>query len=202
FFTEMRPNNASIVWDIDKYQWQDDAWLTGRVERHAPDKPLSIYEVHLGSWRYKNGWEWLTYRELAQELIPYVKEMGYTHIELLPISEYPYDGSWGYQVTGYFAPTSRYGTPDDFQAFVDACHQNEIGVILDWVPAHFPRDQHGLSFFDGTHLYEHADPRRGTHPDWGTYIFNYGRNEVRQFLISNAIFWLEQYHIEIGRAHV
>ena len=197
FFSEMRPKTASIVWNIDRYQWRDANWIIrGRAQRNALDAPISIYEVHLGSWKLKNGWEWLTYRELAEQLIPYVKEMGYSHIELLPVSEYPFDGSWGYQVTGYFAPTSRFGTPDDFMAFVDACHQADIGVILDWVPAHFPTDEHGLGFFDGTHLYEHADPRRGAHPDWGTLIFNYGRNEVRQFLISNALFWIEKYHID------
>src|SRR5690606_39217320 len=155
FFSEMRPNTASIVWDLSAYEWQDEAWLAQRRERAIDRSAMSIYEVHLGSWRRKNGWEWLTYQELADELIPYVQEMGYTHIELMPIAEHPYDGSWGYQVTGFYAPTSRYGTPDDFRAFVDACHQAGIGVILDWVPAHFPKDQHGLSFFDGTHLYEH-----------------------------------------------
>lgn len=196
FFTEMRPKHASIVWDIGKHAWGDEAWLAARPQRNALDAPINIYEVHLGSWKHKNGWEWLTYRELAAELVPYAQKMGYTHIELLPISEYPFDGSWGYQVTGYFAPTSRYGTPDDFQFFVDTCHQAGIGVILDWVPAHFPKDQPGLSFFDGTHLYEHEDPRQGSHPDWGTLIFNYGRPEVRQFLISNALFWLEKYHID------
>ena len=197
FFSEMRPNTASIVWDIDKYDWEDSDWISQRrAERNALDAPISIYEVHLGSWKLKNGWEWLTYQDLAEQLIPYVKEMGYTHIELLPVSEHPFDGSWGYQVTGYFAPTSRFGTPDDFMAFVDACHQADLGVILDWVPAHFPTDAHGLSFFDGTYLYEHADPRKGAHPDWGTLIFNYGRNEVRQFLISNALFWLDKYHID------
>jgi 1,4-alpha-glucan branching enzyme len=197
FFSEMRPKTASIVWDIDNYQWQDTDWTArGRAQRNALDAPISIYEVHLGSWKLKNGWEWFTYQELAEELIPYVKEMGYSHIELLPVSEHPFDGSWGYQVTGYFAPTSRFGTPDEFMAFVNACHQANIGVILDWVPAHFPTDEHGLGFFDGTHLYEHADPRKGAHPDWGTLIFNYGRNEVRQFLISNALFWIEKYHID------
>ncbi len=196
FAAEMRPNTASIVWDLDKYQWQDAAWLAQRPERNSLNAPIAIYELHLGSWRRKNGWEWLTYPELAAQLIPYVKEMGYTHIELLPAAEHPLDASWGYQVTGYFAPTSRYGTPDDFMAFVDACHQAEIGVILDWVPAHFPSDEHGLAFFDGTHLYEHADPRQGAHPDWGTLIFNYGRHEIRQFLISNALFWLDKYHID------
>ena len=199
FASEMRPKTASVVWDIDKYDWQDDKWLANRAEYNGYNKPMSIYEVHLSSWKKKEGdlgWEWLTYRELVDELIPYVKEMGYTHIELLPISEHPFDGSWGYQVTGYFAPTSRFGTPDDFMYFVDQCHQNDIGVILDWVPAHFPTDEHGLSFFDGTHLYEHEDPRKGAHPDWGTLIFNFGRYEVRQFLVSNAIFWIDKYHID------
>ncbi len=196
FFNELRPNTASIVWDITKHEWQDDDWMASRGRRQQADQPMSIYELHLGSWRLKNGWEWLTYRDLAEELVPYVKEMGFTHIELLPIAEHPFDGSWGYQVTGFFAPTSRFGTPDDFMVFIDACHQAGIGVIVDWVPAHFPMDEHGLGFFDGTHLYEHADPRKGSHPDWGTYIFNYGRNEVSQFLISNAIFWLEKYHID------
>ncbi|MCI0395083.1 MAG: 1,4-alpha-glucan branching protein GlgB [Chloroflexi bacterium] len=196
FYSEVRPNTASIVWDINKHIWNDAAWLAGRAHRHQLDQPINIYEVHLGSWRRKDDNEWLTYRELADNLVPYAKEMGYTHVELLPVAEHPYDGSWGYQVTGYFAPTSRYGTPEDFMAFVDACHQAGIGVILDWVPAHFPRDQHGLAFFDGTHLYEHADPRKGAHPDWGTLIFNYGRTEVRQFLVSNAVFWLDKYHID------
>ena len=152
--------------------------------------------MHLASWRRKGGWEWLTYEDLARDLIPYVQHMGYTHIELLPITEHPFDGSWGYQVTGFFAPTSRFGTPDQFMAFVDACHEAGIGVILDWVPAHYPKDEIGLGFFDGTHLYEHADPRQGAHPDWGTYIFNYSRNEVSQFLVSNALFWLDKYHID------
>jgi 1,4-alpha-glucan branching enzyme len=196
FFSELRPKNASIVWDIDQYVWHDQEWMATRKAKHQYDAPISIYEVHLGSWRLKDRWEWLTYQELANDLVSYVKEMGYTHIELLPVAEHPFDGSWGYQVTGFYAPTSRYGTPDDFKAFVDACHQAGIGVILDWVPAHFPKDEHGLGFFDGTHLYEHADPRQGAHPDWGTYIFNYGRNEVSQFLISNAIFWCDKYHID------
>lgn len=196
FAGELRPNNASIVWNIDKYQWRDAEWLANRGKYNEETRPISIYEVHLGSWRRKDGWEWLTYRDLITDLIPYVKEMGFTHIELLPIAEHPFDGSWGYQVTGFFAPTSRFGTPDDFMAFVDACHEAEIGVIVDWVPAHFPTDEHGLGFFDGTHLYEHADPRLGRQPDWGTYVFNYGRNEVTQFLISNAIFWADKYHID------
>ncbi len=199
FFAEMRPNTASIVWDIDKYRWNDADWMARRPQRHALDAPVSVYEVHLASWRREqvgDAWHWLSYEELAAELVPYVKEMGYTHIELLPVAEHPYDGSWGYQVTGYFAPTSRHGTPEQFMAFVDACHQAGLGVILDWVPAHFPKDQHGLAYFDGTHLYEHADPRLGEHPDWGTLIFNFERNEVSQFLISNAIFWAEKYHID------
>lgn len=196
FASEVRPNNASVIWDINKYHWNDETWMTGRAARHETDKPISIYELHLGSWRRKDGDAWLTYHDLIHDLIPYVKEMGFTHIELLPVTEHPFDGSWGYQVTGFFAPTSRFGTPDDFMAFVDACHQADLGVLIDWVPAHFPTDEHGLGFFDGTHLYEHADPRQGRQPDWGTYVFNYGRNEVAQFLISNAIFWLEKYHID------
>jgi 1,4-alpha-glucan branching enzyme len=196
FAAEMRPKNASVVWDISKYQWNDSDWMANRSSGQGTKSPISIYEVHLGSWQRKNGWEWLTYQDLARELVAYVKEMGFTHIELLPVAEHPFDGSWGYQVTGFFAPTSRFGTPDDFMAFIDTCHQAGIGVIIDWVPAHFPTDEHGLGFFDGTHLYEHEDPRLGRHPDWGTYIFNYGRNEVSQFLISNAIFWLDKYHID------
>ncbi len=196
FFSEMRPKTASIVWNLDKYDWKDNEWLERRGEFNSLNRPINVYEVHLGSWRRKSDNQWLTYLDLIEELIPYVLDMGYTHIELLPIAEHPFDGSWGYQVTGYFAATSRFGTPDEFMAFVDACHQAGIGVILDWVPAHFPRDQHGLAFFDGTSLYEHDDPRQGTHPDWGTLVFNFGRNEVRQFLISNAIFWLAKYHID------
>ena len=197
FYAELRPNTASIVWDIDKYEWQDAAWQEhGRAEQNALDRPMAIYELHLGSWRRKNGNEYLSYLDLIGELIPYVQEMGFTHIELMPVAEHPFDGSWGYQVTGFFAPTSRFGPPEQFMAFIDACHQANIGVILDWVPGHFPTDQHGLSFFDGTHLYEHADPRLGAQPDWGTLVFNYGRNEVRQFLINNALFWLDKYHID------
>ncbi|GAB4574324.1 MAG: 1,4-alpha-glucan branching enzyme [Anaerolineae bacterium] len=196
FQAEMRPRTASIVTDLDTYTWRDDAWMAARASRKSLTEPMSIYEVHLGSWRRKNGYEWLTYSELADTLIPYVQEMGYTHIELMPVAEHPLDRSWGYQVTGYYAPTSRYGSPQDFMAFVDRCHQAGIGIILDWVPAHFPKDGHALGFFDGTHLYEHADPRKGEHPDWGTYIFNYGRNEVRSFLLSNAVYWLERFHID------
>lgn len=197
FYSEMRPNNASRVWALDQYTWNDEAWLAQRPTQQALDKPINIYEVHLGSWRRvpeNNGF--LSYRDLAIQLVDYAKEMGYTHLELLPITEHPFDGSWGYQATGYFAPTSRYGSPSEFMAFVDYCHQHGIGVILDWVPAHFPRDAHGLGYFDGTHLYEHADPRLGEHRDWGTKIFNFGRNEVRNFLLSSALFWLNVYHID------
>ena len=197
FYSEMRPHTASRVWPLDQHEWQDEAWMAARVTTQALDKPINIYEVHLGSWKRvpsDNGF--LNYRDLARELVAYAKEMGYTHLELLPITEHPFDGSWGYQATGYFAPTSRFGSPSDFMAFVDYCHQAGIGVILDWVPAHFPRDAHGLGFFDGTHLYEHADPRLGEHRDWGTKIFNFGRNEVRNFLLSSALFWLKVYHLD------
>ncbi|MEO8286662.1 MAG: 1,4-alpha-glucan branching protein GlgB [Chloroflexota bacterium] len=210
FYAEYRPNTSSVVADIDSYQWGDSEWLADRPWRQSPSSPISIYEVHLGSWKRVPGGGrptrtdgivtehggWLDYRQLAHELVEYVKYMGFTHIELMPISEHPFDGSWGYQTVGYYAVTSRYGTPQDFQYFVDHCHRNGIGVLLDWVPAHFPRDAHGLGFFDGSHLYEHADPRVGSHPDWGTLIFNYGRNEVRNFLLSNALFWLDKYHID------
>ncbi len=198
FAAEKRPNNASVVVDIDKHQWNDAAWLTQRASRDWLHSPMSIYEVHLGSWRRRRdeGNRWLTYRELADELITYVKGMGYTHIEMMPVMEHPLDKSWGYQTVGYFAVTSRFGAPEDFMYFVDRCHQEGIGVILDWTPAHFPRDAHGLAFFDGTHLYEHADPRKGAHPDWGTLVFNYGRIEVQNFLISNALFWIDKYHLD------
>ena len=197
FYAEMRPSTDSRVWNLDKYVWHDREWMASRSERQSPQKPLNIYEVHLGSWKRvpeDNGF--LSYIELAHQLVDYAQEMGYTHIELLPITEHPFDGSWGYQTTGYFAPTSRFGSPDDFMYFVDYCHQHGIGVILDWVPAHFPRDVHGLAYFDGTHLYEHADPRQGEHRDWGTKIFNFGRNEVRNFLLSSALFWLKKYHLD------
>jgi 1,4-alpha-glucan branching enzyme len=200
FAAELRPKTASAVWDINRYQWHDESWMAERGRRQALDAPMAIYEVHLGSWKRESspeyGRRWLTYRELAEDLVPYVKDMGYTHIELMPVTEYPYDGSWGYQTTGYYAPTSRYGSPDDFRYFVDRAHQAGIGVIADWVPSHFPKDSHGLSFFDGTHLYEHADLRQGEHQDWGSLIYNYGRNEVRTFLLSNALFWLDKYHID------
>ena len=198
FSAELRPGTASRVWDISGYQWQDTAWLQERMHRNAADAPMAIYEVHAGSWRPASGTQGkpVTYRDLAHQLVSYVKELGYTHVELMPVAEHPFDGSWGYQVTGYFAATSRYGSPQDFMYFVDYCHQNGIGVLLDWVPAHFPKDEHGLAFFDGSHLYEHQDPRQGEHPDWGTLVFNYARNEVRNFLIANALFWLERYHID------
>ncbi|MBL8134479.1 MAG: 1,4-alpha-glucan branching protein GlgB [Anaerolineae bacterium] len=196
FYFQMRPENASIVYDITGYAWGDQAWMTARAEASLLKKPVAIYELHGGSWKHNENGEWLSYRELANQLIPYLKDLGFTHIELMPIAEHPFDGSWGYQVTGYYAPTSRYGSPKDFMYFVDICHQNGIGVILDWVPAHFPKDGYALSYFDGTHLYSHEDPRLGEHPDWGTYIFNYGRNEVRNFLLANALFWLRYYHID------
>jgi len=201
FYSEVRPNTASCVWPLDQYQWQDAVWMAQRPERQALDQPINIYEVHLGSWKRAHGApaddnRFLNYRDLAHQLVAYAKEMGYTHLELMPITEHPFDGSWGYQTTGYFAPTSRFGSPSDFMAFVDYCHQHGIGVILDWVPAHFPRDAHGLAFFDGTHLYEHADPKLGEHRDWGTKIFNFGRNEVRNFLLSSALFWLDVYHLD------
>jgi 1,4-alpha-glucan branching enzyme len=197
-FSELRPRTASVVWEIEKYRWGDQVWMEQRAKTNYLREPMSIYEVHLGSWMRvaEEGDRFLTYRELAHELVAYVTKMGYTHIELMPVMEHPLDASWGYQVIGYFAPTSRFGTPDDFQYFVDYCHQNGIGVILDWVPAHFPRDAHGLARFDGTALYEHEDPRKGEHRDWGTLIFNYGRNEVRNFLISSGLFWLDKYHID------
>jgi 1,4-alpha-glucan branching enzyme len=219
FQQEVRPKTASVVADLDSYQWSDQNWMEQRRHSEPLTKPVSIYELHLGSWLHgssaepakrldgtdetvvtvaelKPGARFLTYRELADKLIPYVKELGFTHIEVLPIAEHPFDGSWGYQVTGYYAATSRYGTPEDLMYFIDQCHQNDIGVIVDWVPGHFPKDGHGLAFFDGTHLYEHADPRKGEHKEWGTLVFNYGRNEVRNFLMANAVFWFDKYHID------
>jgi 1,4-alpha-glucan branching enzyme len=219
FQQEVRPKTASIVTDLTKHQWQDAAWMDDRRHSDALSKPISIYECHIGSWLHtavdnpairadgvvestvvvsenKPGARFLTYRELADKMIPYVKELGFTHIELLPIAEHPYDGSWGYQVTGYYAATSRYGTPEDLMYFIDRCHQANIGVIVDWVPGHFPKDGHGLAFFDGSHLYEHADPRQGEHKEWGTLVFNYSRNEVRNFLVANALFWFDKYHID------
>ncbi len=218
FYQEVRPKTASIVADLDTYQWQDADWIEKRRNSDPLSQPISVYEVHLGSWlhasseektpvlngeldpvqvsEWNTGARFLSYYELADKLIAYVKDLGYTHVELLPIAEHPFDGSWGYQVTGYYAPTSRYGRPEDFMYFVDKCHENGIGVIVDWVPGHFPKDGHGLAFFDGTHLYEHADPREGEHKEWGTLVFNYGRNEVRNFLVANVLFWFDKYHID------
>jgi len=198
FCSEMRPKTGSVVARLDTYQWRDADWIAHREKTNWFESPVCIYEVHLGSWRRvpEDRERWLTYRELGDQLIPYVKDLGYTHIELLPIMEHPFDGSWGYQTLGYFAATSRYGTPNEFMEFIDRCHQAGLGVLLDWTPAHFPRDTYGLSQFDGTHLYEHSDPRQGTHPDWGTLVYNYGRNEVQNYLISNALFWLDKYHID------
>jgi 1,4-alpha-glucan branching enzyme len=198
FAAEIRPQTASKVWDLTGYQWGDADWMAARRRADALHAPVAVYEVHPGSWRRvpEQGNRWLTYRELAEQLPDYVHEMGFTHVELLPVTEHPFDGSWGYQTVGYFAPTSRFGTPQDFMHLIDALHQRGIGVILDWVPAHFPRDEHGIGYFDGTHLFEHADPRKGVHVDWGTFIFNYGRREVSNFLISSALFWLDKYHID------
>lgn len=194
-YCEQPPKTASMVWDAP-YQWKDKKWMDTREKKNGLDKPYSVYEVHLGSWRRKNDNEFLSYVDLADELVDYVADMGFTHVEFMPVMEYPYDPSWGYQLTGYFAPTSRFGKPEDFKLLVDKFHEKGIGVILDWVPSHFPEDAHGLGFFDGSHLYEHPDRRRGYHPDWKSLIFNYGRNEVRAFLISNAVFWLDQFHID------
>jgi len=219
FQQEVRPKTASIVTDLNSYTWHDDAWMEQRRHTDSLSQPISVYEVHLGSWlhaafaappRLANGEpglpvsvselkpfaRFLTYRELVERLIPYVKELGFTHIELMPVAEHPFDGSWGYQVAGYYACTSRYGTPQDFMYFIDQCHQNGIGVIVDWVPGHFPKDGHGLAFFDGTHLYEHADPRQGEHKEWGTLVFNYSRHEVRNYLVANALFWFDKYHVD------
>jgi 1,4-alpha-glucan branching enzyme len=196
-FNEVPPKTASIVWDLD-YQWGDGEWMANRRQRNGLDKPMAIYEVHVGSWRrvVEEGNRSLSYRELASQLADYLQRMGYTHVEFLPIMDHPFFGSWGYQITGYFAPSGNYGTPQDLMYLIDTLHQRGIGVILDWVPSHFPADEHGLAFFDGTHLFEHADPRQGYHPDWNSYIFNYGRKEVQSFLISNALFWLDRYHVD------
>ena len=194
-FNEVPPKTASIVWDLN-YTWNDQEWIDRRPERNGLDKPMAIYEIHLGSWRRRpeEGNRSLSYRELAEELPQYLSQLGFTHVEFLPIMDHPFFGSWGYQTTGYFAPSGNYGTPQDLMALIDALHQHGIGVIFDWVPSHFPSDEHGLAFFDGTHLYEHADPRQGIHQEWKSFIFNYGRNEIRSFLISSALFWLEKYH--------
>jgi 1,4-alpha-glucan branching enzyme len=196
FFNQHGKSTASLVYDLERYTWSDAEWMEARQKKNWPQSPINIYEVHVGSWRRKEGNRQLTYLELADTLLPYVLDMGYTHIEVLPVAEHPFEGSWGYQVTNYYAPTSRFGPPDDFRHFIDKCHQAGIGVIMDWVPAHFPKDAHALAEFDGTHLYEHMDPRQGEQQDWGTLIFNYGRNEVRNFLIGNALFWLDKYHID------
>jgi len=195
FFAEEPPRTASIVYNLENYIWNDSEWMERRAESHHRRAPISIYELHLGSWKKKQD-KYLSYIELADDLIPYVQKLGFTHIELLPINEHPFDGSWGYQPTALFAPTSRFGTPDQFREFVDRCHQAGVGVILDWVAGHFPEDQHGLIQFDGSHLYEHQDPRQGRHEEWGTLIYNFGRTEVSNFLTANALFWLEQYHID------
>ena len=194
FYAQIRPGNASRIYE-SHYTWKDKKYISSRPE-HTLEQPVNIYEVHLASWKRKEDWTWYSYREIAPILVDYVKKHGFTHIQLMPIMEYPFDGSWGYQVTGYYAPTSRFGKPDDFRYFVDYCHKHNIGVILDWVPAHFPKDDFSLGRFDGTALYEHADAQKGEHPDWGTFIFNYGRNEVANFLISNAIYWLKEYHVD------
>jgi 1,4-alpha-glucan branching enzyme len=196
-YNETPPETGSIVWDLE-YRWNDQAWMAKRDSYNSSDAPISIYEVHLGSWMRlaEQGDRFLTYRELAAKLVEYVQQMGYTHVQFLPVMEHPFYGSWGYQTRGYFAPTSRYGTPQDFMYLIDCLHQQDIGVILDWVPSHFPTDEHGIGFFDGTHLYEHSDPQIGFHPDWKSFIFNYGRSEVRSFLISSALFWLETYHAD------
>ena len=200
FRCELPPRTASVVCDT-AYAWGDGAWMQRRAQTNALNAPWSIYEVHLGSWRRvpEANNRWLSYRELAKELGDYVLDMGFTHVELLPIMEHPFYGSWGYQVTGYFAPTARYGTPQDLMYLIDGLHQRGIGVILDWVPSHFPNDEHGLAYFDGTHLYEHADPRQGFHPEWKSAIFNYGRSEVRDFLGSSALFWLKKFHADALR---
>ena len=197
YYNEVPPRTASIVWDLE-YEWNDAEWMRTRREHNKSDAPISIYEMHLGSWMRvpEEGNRSLSYRELAPKLAAYVKDLGFTHVEFLPVMEHPFFGSWGYQVTGYYAPSARFGTPQDFMYLVDYLHQNGIGVFLDWVPSHFPNDEHGLAYFDGTHLYEHADPRKGFHPDWKSAIFNYDRNEVRGFLLSNAIFWLDRYHAD------
>ncbi len=197
FYAETPPSTASVVWDLE-YSWGDRAWVNVRGDRNALVAPMAIYEMHLGSWMRvpEERSRHLTYRELAPRLAEYVLRMGFTHVEFLPVMEHPFYGSWGYQTTGYFAPTSRYGTPQDFMYLIDHLHQNEIGVILDWVPSHFPSDEHGLAYFDGTHLYEHSDPKKGFHPDWKSYIFNYGRKEIPSFLVSSALFWLDKYHVD------
>jgi len=196
-FNEVAPKTASIIWDLD-YSWNDSSWMKERYKHNSLESPMSVYEMHLGSWKrvVEEGNRPMSYRELAQHLPAYIKDLGFTHVQFLPVMEHPFYGSWGYQTLGYFSPTSRYGSPQDLMHLIDTLHQNGIGVILDWVPSHFPADEHGLAYFDGTHLFEHDDPRKGFHPDWSSYIFNYGRNEVRAFLISSAMFWLEKFHVD------
>jgi len=198
FAAEIRPRTASRVWDLQDYSWLDHSWMANRPKNNSLNSPISTYEVHLGSWKRvaEEGNRWLTYREMAPLLADYVHDAGFTHVEFLPVMEHPFDGSWGYQIIGYFAPTSRFGTPSDFMYLIDYLHQQGIGVILDWVPAHFPKDEAGLGYFDGSHLYEHADPRQAEQPDWNTFVFNYGRHEVQSFLISNALFWFDKYHVD------
>jgi 1,4-alpha-glucan branching enzyme len=196
FFMELRPHSASIVWDLSRFTWSDEKWLAARAERQGQDRPVAIYEVHAGSWKRHDDGGFLSWRELAEQLIPYARDMGYTHLELLPVNEHPLDASWGYQPVGHFAPTSRHGNPDEFRHFVNEAHRAGLGVIVDWVPAHFPKDGHGLGLFDGTHLYEHADPRKGEHKDWGTYVYNFARPQVSGFLLASALFWLERYHVD------
>jgi 1,4-alpha-glucan branching enzyme len=195
YYGEVPPKSGSVVWNLN-YRWEDQEWMARRYQHNALQAPMSVYEMHMGSWMRGEDNRMLTYRELAPRLVEYLSQTGFTHVEFLPLMEHPFYGSWGYQTIGYFAPTSRYGTPQDFMYLVDQLHQHDIGVILDWVPSHFPSDGHGLGYFDGTHLYEHADPRLGWHPDWNSYIFNYGRHEVRSFLISSALYWLDKYHID------
>ncbi|MDR1166184.1 MAG: 1,4-alpha-glucan branching protein GlgB [Deltaproteobacteria bacterium] len=199
YLMEKRPKTASVVYDLGRYGWGDRTWLDARERANFLKAPMSVYEIHLGSWRRRSDGAWKNYREIADELVPYLLEMGFNWLELMPLAEHPFDASWGYQVTGYYAVTSRFGEPDDFRYLVDKCHQAGVGVIMDWVPAHFPRDSFALEFFDGTHLYEHADPRQGAQADWGTLVFNYGRNEVKNFLVANALFWVDQYHIDALR---
>jgi 1,4-alpha-glucan branching enzyme len=195
FTSEIPPKSASVVWKMD-YTWNDSEWMATRKKHSSQDAPISIYEMHLGSWMRHANHDSLSYREIAPRLVEHVRKLGFTHVEFLPLTEHPYYGSWGYQTTGFFAATSRYGTPQDLMFLIDTLHQNGIGVIMDWVPSHFATDEFGLGYFDGTHLYEHADPRQGYHPDWGSYVFNYGRHEVRSFLLSSALFWLEKYHVD------